>query len=397
MLGACAARHLADVGVDVALVGPAEPTPRRVDPDAHAARTVHSSHEDVARVCRTVDPDPIRAWLGHRSVAQFGELATRTGIAVVDPVGHLWVEAAPGLDLVAASGERFDRNCVRRDASTTMAAFPFLGAFPEGAGGDPPETLWEPPPAGSVNPWAYVRAETAAALAGGAHRIEALVGAVSDGQGGAVELTTDIGPVHADRVLLATGAFSGHGTTPASGLDLEYALHTQLLVHLDGDEANRLAGMPSIIGKFADPIDDFYLTPPVPDPLARGDRWILKIGAPQDDHVRVAPADLAAWFRTDGDPDFTANLARILDRLIPDLRGVDRWTTSCVTTYTPSGHPFIDWLSDRVACAVGGNGYAAKCAPALGELAALLFQGGSADRDWPTEVDRDPFRARYTG
>ena len=72
-----------------------------------------------------------------------------------------------------------------------------------------------------------------------------------------------------------------------------------------------------------------------------------------------------------------------------------RRTTSCVTTYTPSGFPFIDLLGDqakgRTYCAIGGNGFAAKCAPALGELAAGLILG----RDWPTEADRELFRARF--
>ncbi len=397
MIGASAARHLADAGVDVVLVGQAEPADRRTHDG------VFASHHDVARVSRTVDPDPVRAWLGDRSVPQFADVAARTGVTAVNPVGHLWVEAAPGLDLVAASGDRFGRECVRRDAAATAEAFPFLEA---GSG----DSLWEPPPAGSVDPRAHVRAETAAAVAAGATHVEALVGSVSVDRGGPVVVSTDAGDITADRVLLATGAFSGHGDTPAAGLDLEYALHTQLLVHLDGDEVDRLAGMPSIIGKDADPADDFYLTPPVPDlrPRGPGDRWILKIGSPQDDHVRVGADELAAWFRTDGDPTFAANLSRILERLVPGLRDVGRWTTSCVTTYTPSGHPFIDWLdrdagsagapgAGRVACAIGGNGYAAKCAPALGELAAGLFLEGAPGRAWPTEVDRGLFRKRFAG
>jgi len=400
MIGASAARHLADAGVDVVLVGQAEPTDRRTHDG------VFASHHDVARVSRTVDPDPVRAWLGDRSVPQFAEVAARTGISAVNPVGHLWVESAPGLDMVAASGERFGRGCVHRDIDATHEAFPFLHLGTGSLG-----SLWEPPPAGSVDPRAHVRAETAAAVAAGATHLRGLVGSVAPRTDG-VELEVSGGKrtIRAERVLLATGAFSGHGDTPAAGLDLEYALHTQLLVHLDADEFDRLAGMPSIIGKFG-PVpevgsaDDFYLTPSVPDPVVP-DRWVLKLGAQQDDRVRVGADELAAWFRTDGDPAFAANLARILDRLLPGLCEVGRWTTSCVTTYTPSGHPFIDWLdggdrfsggsvAGRVACAIGGNGYAAKCAPALGELAAGLFLEDDPGRVWPTEVDRSLFLKRF--
>jgi sarcosine oxidase len=155
--------------------------------------------------------------------------------------------------------------------------------------------------------------------------------------------------------------------------------------------------MPSIIAKHADPTGDFYLTPPVPDPVRPG-HHVLKIGMPQDDHVRVSAADLSAWYRTDGDPAVAARLDGMVRGLLPGLRWTGRWTGSCVTTYTPTGHPAIDWVgpgvhagAERIACCVGGNGYAAKCAPSLGGLAAGMLLGDP----WPTEVDRDQFRARF--
>ena len=107
--------------------------------------------------------------------------------------------------------------------------------------------------------------------------------------------------------------------------------------------------------------------------------------------MRVSATDLAAWYRTDGDPAFASRLDRTIGGLLPGLRWLDRWTTSCVTAYTPTGHPMIDALDDRVFCCIGGNGYAAKCAPALGELAAGMLLGNS----WPSEVDRDLFRASF--
>ena len=405
MLGASAARHLADAGCDVILVGQGEPAERGSSEEELVSQPVYASHYDVARVSRTIDPDPTRAWLGHRSVDQFADVAARTGITAINPVGHLWVDSTAGIDSLVDADRRYSLDCQRRTAAEVSNAMPYL-SFSDGS-----DTIWEPPPAGSVDPRAHVAAETAAAVAAGAVHVETLVGSVapvggpvSDGVGGRVEVVTDAGTFTADRVLLATGAFSGHGTSPAAGLDLEYALHTQLLVHLDAEEVERLAGMPSIIGKFVDPADDFYLTPPVSDRrptadrasrnISPADRFILKLGAPQDDHVRATADELAAWFRTDGDPAFAARLAGILERLLPGLRDVGRWTTSCVTTYTPSGFPFIDWVGDgsrRVACAIGGNGFAAKCAPALGELAAGLL----LDREWPTEVDRELFLARY--
>ncbi len=377
MLGASAARHLADSGCVVALVGEAEPADHR----AHDG--VFASHHDIGRVSRTIDPDPVRAWLGYRAVAQFADLAARTEIQAVHGVGHLWVEAADGLEALVAADRRFSLSCIRRSAADTMAAMPYL-SLSEGL-----ETLWEPPPAGWVDPRAYVRSEKAALEGAGATVLDTLVRSVVSVDG-VVEVRTESETVVGDRVLLATGAFSGFGETPAAGLDVEYALHTQRYLQLDDDEAARLVGMPSIIAKSSDPDEDLYLTPPTTDP--RG-RTVLKVGKPQDDHMRASAADLAAWYRTDGDPAFAARLDRTISDLLPGLRWLDRWTTSCVTTYTPTGHPMIDALDDRVFCCIGGNGYAAKCAPALGELAAWALLGSP----WPSEVDRDLFRASFLG
>jgi len=49
-------------------------------------------------------------------------------------------------------------------------------------------------------------------------------------------------------------------------------------------------------------------------------------------------------------------------------------------------------LTGRVSALIGGNGYAAKCAPALGELAAGRLLG----EPWPTEVDRGLFERAPT-
>ena len=65
MLGSPTARHLADAGCDVVLIGQPEPTDHRT----HTG--VFASHHDIARVSRTIDPDPVRASLAPRSVEQF--------------------------------------------------------------------------------------------------------------------------------------------------------------------------------------------------------------------------------------------------------------------------------------------------------------------------------------
>ena len=120
MLGSSAARRLADAGCDVVLIGQPEPADHR----NHTG--VFASYHDIARVCRTIDPDPLRAWLAQRSVEQFEMLTARTGISCTVGTGHLWVEASEGIDLLALADERFDLGCSRRPAAEAMVAMSYL-------------------------------------------------------------------------------------------------------------------------------------------------------------------------------------------------------------------------------------------------------------------------------
>ena len=103
--------------------------------------------------------------------------------------------------------------------------------------------------------------------------------------------------------------------------------------------------------------------------------------------LRLTVDEITAWFRTDGDPEQADRQEGLLMDLLPGLAVVGRTTVPCVTTYTPSGHPVVDDLTPRVSAVIGGNGHVAKCAPALGEIAAGCLLG----EPWPTGVDRDLF------
>jgi len=78
------------------------------------------------------------------------------------------------------------------------------------------DTMYEPAPAGYVDPRAHVRAEVLAAAGAGATVVDALVGSVTV-SGHCVEVGTDVGPISADRVLLATGV-NGDGHREVLGL-----------------------------------------------------------------------------------------------------------------------------------------------------------------------------------
>ncbi len=62
LMGAAAARHLANMTEGVALIGPSEPADK-----AHH-RGVFASHYDEGRITRTIDPDPVWARLARNSI-----------------------------------------------------------------------------------------------------------------------------------------------------------------------------------------------------------------------------------------------------------------------------------------------------------------------------------------
>ena len=376
MLGSPCARVLAEAGCSVLLIGQGEPADRRTHDG------VFASHHDDTRITRVIDPDPLRAWLGHRALDDFRRLETSTGERILTEVGHLWLAPPDEIDELAAADVRFDLGCIRHDPVGLRTEFPDLSP-PDGLDG-----IHQGPGAGHLDPRAYVRAEGTACATAGGTVIDALVGSVAD-RGTVVELETSAGTFHADRVVLATGAFSGHGDTPAAFLPFSVGTHTMVHVEIGVEDAKRLSDLPSIIVKPAEEDHHCLVRPPKMD---RNGRTVLKIGVSlQGRDLEVK--ELAEWYRGDGDPEAAHHQEQLLVELLPGLEVRGRWAVPCATTYTPTGHPVIDDLTGRVSALVGGNGYAAKCAPALGELAAIRLLDGS----WNPEVDRDLFRLNGPG
>ena len=370
MLGSPCARRLAEAGSSVLLVGQGEPDDRRTH------QGVFASHHDDTRITRVIDPDPTRALLGQRALGTFRRLQAATGERILAEVGHLWVAPPEEVDLLGAADARFDLGCTRHDADGLRDAYPDL-SFPDGLDG-----IHQGDGAGHLDPRAYVRAEAAACQAAGGTVIDALVGAVVE-QGAHVELDTSAGTFTADRVVLATGPFFAHGDTPAATLGLTVGTHTMLHAELPQHETDRLAGLPSLIVKPSDEDRHCFVLPPNRRPDGA---VVVKIGVSHQGRNLTA-TQIGDWFRSDGDLHVASHQLELLRDLLPGLEVTTTSTVPCVTTYTSSGHPVIDGLTDRVSALLGGNGYAAKCAPTLGELAAGRLLGET----WPTDLDRALF------
>lgn len=374
MMGAAAARHLARMGVRVALVGPDEPAERRT----HAG--VFASHYDSGRITRTIDADPDWARLARRSIARYAEIEAESGIRFYAEVGCLITAPAGGESMartVAASAQ-VGAETRLLDAPALAAAFPTL-RFPGAYAG-----LHEAHGAGTIDPRALVAAQARLAARSGARIVCAEVVAVRDAGAHAEVETVDGTRLAAARVVIAAGGFSIAPGLLARRLDLTVKARTVLFAEVDPEDAARYAAMPSIIRHGPGDAESFYVLPPVRYPDGR---LRIKIGGDPVEHVLDTEPAIRAWFQGEGDAAAAAHMQGHLAALLPDLRPVALTTAPCVTSFTRHGHPYIGFAeSERIVVLTGGNGAAAKSSDEIGRLGATLAATGRlADEGYATD------------
>ena len=99
-----------------------------------------------------------------------------------------------------------------------------------------------------------------------------------------------------------------------------------------------------------------------------------KIGGSLRNSVPVSQKELTKWFQGDGDPTEVDALKNSLMSLLPNVQ-IESWAQKpCVVTNTASDHPYIGWVEEGVAAAIGGCGSAAKSSDEIGRLASTLFR-----------------------
>ena len=379
LIGSAAGRHLAGLGDGIALIGPDEPTDR----SAHTG--TFASHYDEGRMTRTVDPDPVWATTAHRSIARYAEIEAESGIRFFTPSGYLGLGGpdAAYLDRSEASGKPFGAETSRLDAAAIRERFPFLKIS------DTTRGLHEAGMAGHLSPRAMVAAQCAAAEKRGAAIIAEEAVAVRAVAAG-VEVETAGGAVHrAERVLIATGAFTDAWGLSPIDLKLRVFGRTVALARIDGDLVAELSGMPTM----GHAESGAYILPPIRYPDGH---LYLKIGiGSTDDAPLREPDDFRRWFQGSGSADNLRDFRTFLTDLIPALERCTHWhSDSCAVAWTATGYPYIDWIEDgRIAVAVGGNGKGAKSADDWGWLAARLVAG----EPWEHPVDRALLRLPRQG
>ncbi|PPJ46118.1 FAD-dependent oxidoreductase [Rhizobium sp. KAs_5_22] len=382
MMGAAAARHLAEQTDGVALIGPDEPK------DAARHEGVFASHYDEARITRTIDPNPVWALLAKRSIARYGEIAAQSGMEFFHPTGCLMVGPERGgrdpyVADICAAAERVGADVEMIDDRKLAERFSYF-SFGSGC-----EGVFEAAEAGYVNPRRLVEAQSVLAARAGATVITDTVVSTHESGGGVVVRTAEGREVRGDKVLVAAGGFSiGENLLPRP-VDLSVYARTVAFFEIPEAELSRYAGMPSLIHQPDDPRDHIYLLPPVRYPDGK---TYLKIGGDPDDLRLETEPEVRAWFRSGGRAGTRDHLKRIIDGLVPALAAAPLSMAACVTSFTPSNYPAIGFASDRIAVLTGGCGAAAKSSDEIGRLGAVLLQGGDLDEAAYGDVFRPAFR-----
>jgi sarcosine oxidase len=303
LVGSAACRHLTALTDGVVVLGPDEPTDRA----AHTG--VFASHYDEGRITRVVDHDPAWAVTAKRSIDRYAEIEAGSGIPFFTNAGYLGIGPAGSdyLDRSSAVARIFGAETTRLDAAGIRARFPFL-SVPDGA-----EGLYEGGRAGYISPRAMVRAQTEVARQQEAIIIADQATSLRPTAGGVEVDTAHSGILRAERVLVATGAFTDAcGLLPVD-LKLRVFGRTVLLAHIDNGLLTELGSMPALI----DVESGAYILPPIRYPDGR---HYLKIGIGNtaDPEFRSLP-DLVRWFKSAGSAENRRDFQAFLSLLIPAL------------------------------------------------------------------------------
>ena len=341
----------------MALIGPGEPA------DYATSSGPFASHYDEGRITRMIDPDPAWSHLAIRSIGRYADIEERSGIPFHSGAGLVYSPADPQADLAHARKLDVDAREISADDVAERFGIDMSSAD---------TIILEAAPAGHINPRRMIAAQSKLTAAAGGTVVDAPVSAAVSTPDG-VQLTVGNDSLAAKVVLLCTGAWAAQ--LVGVDLPLERSLRTILMAELDDGPT-----LPSLISRTdpatceADPRHDVYWVPPVRFPDGR---VMLKIGG-YDPAATMADdvATVIDWFRSGGSQAEADDLESRLREFLPDrtIRSSD--IKPCVVTNTPHDLPWIDWVDDRIAVAVGGCGSAAKSADEIGRLAGTLFTEG---------------------
>ena len=379
LIGSAAGRHLSMISDGIAVIGPNEPE----DPVKHEG--VFASHYDEGRMVRFVDPQISWSITAKRSIERFLQLQMDSGINFFTTSGYLGLQGPEFLDYLEGSefsAKTVNANFKRINSDEIRKDYPFLSIDDNTVG------LVESGLAGHISPRNMVNAQTKIARKLGADIIEHEVEKISLNNK-AVEITLrNNEKLLAEKVLVATGAFTDACDLLPKSLNLIVYGRTVVLAEIDKHLEEILNIMPTMY--VAD--SNAYILPPIKYPDGK---TYLKIGiGNKSDKILNSRSELIEWFQGKGSEQDFRDFREYISHLIPSLQDCENWhTKSCAVTQTATGLPYIDYVvEDRIAVATGGNGKAAKSADDWGWIAAQLMVNGN----WDHPVSREELKLPTT-
>ena len=372
LFGSAAARYLSQQSDSVAIIGPGEP------PDWSAHNGVFSSHYDQGRLARYYGPDVTWTALDQASIDQYIPLQEASGIEFYGPRGLISIPAKGGVPYY-----EYERQ-MQTYTNDTLPDHIAL-TIPEG------HTAWfEPAPSGYINPREMIQAQLTVAQKQGCDLIRQTVATVKN-VGTHVEIgCTDGSRYQAQKVLLATGAFTNQLDLLPRKIALRVKPETTILAQVPASEAERMQHVPPLNYRIEDDeIFGIYLAPPL---LYPDGNYYLKMGCDtRSDRMYTTLQEIQTWF-IDGNTDqHKAAMKAGLLQLFPDMQVIDWITKPCIVCYSPFGKPYIDAIDDRIHLTCAGNGSGAHPSDAVGHLAADLMLNGR----WTSDLDHGEFKVQW--
>lgn len=359
LVGAAALRHLSATGQRCVGVGPTEP------PDWSSHRGVFASHYDSGRITRRLDKKREWAVLAARAIDAYADIEARSGIRFHHPVGVVMADVdADRLSAVVGVGR-----ALGVEFQTYEPGEPFADeriSVPGGA-----TVLREPSPGGFIDPRRMLAGQLAiCAQQGAAVVAEQVVGIERSGSGWSVH-TVEGTSLDAAQVVIAAGPHADELTgLPRTPL-IDVVAETVVMARVSTEEELRLAGLPSII--VDGPHDHLYIVPPAEYP----DRHVyVKLGATRQEHWVLSANERRQWMTGTFHAADLDWLHGLLVGVLPGLHAEGWSTKPCLIPDTPTKLPYLEIVEPGLVMAVGGNGYAAKSADAIGALAAGLVVNG---------------------
>lgn len=361
LIGSGALRHAAR-NASVVGIGPAEPVVWNEHNGPFA------SHYDSGRITRRLDARSEWAILASRAIDEYPEIERDSGVSFHRSSGLVFVRRDPdGIQNLTDVAARLNIGLQIDPVETPYEQFPEL-SFPVGY-----TRLAEPGPAGAIDPRRMITAQHLAAQNAGATIDRDVVASIEAAASG-YEVRTGGGAVHkAERVLVATGAYTNSLLGRWLDEPLAMAVRPEVIAmgRISEAEAERLTAMPSIIYLLDHPeLDDVYIVPPA---LYPDGHWYIKIGGSH----RLAgifddDATMNEWMSPGTADQHMDALRGVLIDVLPEVDFVAWRTRPCLISDTTTGLPYIDTIAPGLTVAVGGNGHAAKSADAIGALGAGL-------------------------